>query len=473
MHVDRELVAAQIREAVAQLELASQRKQVEEARAIEDTLTSQYTNRELFDWRAGQLSALHFQAYQLAYDVAKRAERAFRFELGLQSSSFIQFGYWDSLRSGLLAGERLLGDVRKLELAFVEQNRREHELTKHVSIGLLHPEALISLQETGSCFVELPEAIFDLDHAGHYLRRLKSVAVSLPCVTGPYTSINCTLTLLSNQIRTSPRTTPGYAQVAQDPRFVTDSGGLQSIVTSSGRDDSGMFTTDMHDERYLPFEGAGAISAWRLELPRTFRHFDYRTISDAILHVRYTARDGGEPLRKAAVDSLTTALKTMELDQGKTGLFRSFTARDQFPDGWQRFLFKPPAEAGPQRLELLLTADRFASFVADRQLKVDAAVVFVVLEKGVAYSPSDPLQFAVRAPGAAQPKTVNLDVVPTALGGLPAKGMTFAPAVGLSASQPWQLDLVTVPVALRSAPGVARIDPAKIRDVGLLCHYTF
>jgi hypothetical protein len=215
------------------------------------------------------------------------------------------------------------------------------------------------------------------------------------------------------------------------------------------------------------------VSAWRLELPRTFRQFDYRTISDAIVHIRYTARDGGEPLRKAAVDSLTAALKAMELDQGKVGLFRSFTGRTQFPDGWQRFLAKPPDEAGPQRLELLLTADRFATFVADRQLKVDSAVVFVVLEKGVPYSASDKLQFTLRTPGAGQQKTVALDVVPTVLGGLPAKPATFSPAVALSPTQPWQLDLVAVPVALRSDPAVARIDPKKVRDVGLLCHYTF
>jgi hypothetical protein len=30
---------------------------------------------------------LYFQAYQLAFDVAKRAERAFRHELGLQESN--------------------------------------------------------------------------------------------------------------------------------------------------------------------------------------------------------------------------------------------------------------------------------------------------------------------------------------------------------------------------------------------------
>ena len=56
----------------------------------------------------------------------------------------------------------------------------------------------------------------------------------------------------------------------------------------------------MRDERYLPFEGAGAISTWRLDLSKQFRTFDYDTISDVILHLRYTARDGGQALSDAA-----------------------------------------------------------------------------------------------------------------------------------------------------------------------------
>jgi len=43
-------------------------------------------------------SGVYFQSYKLAYDLAKRAERRFRFELGLQDSSYINFGYWDSLK---------------------------------------------------------------------------------------------------------------------------------------------------------------------------------------------------------------------------------------------------------------------------------------------------------------------------------------------------------------------------------------
>ena len=49
----------------------------------------------------------------------------------------------------------------------------------------------------------LPEALFDLDFPGHYLRRIKSVSLTIPCVTGPYSSVPCTLTLLKHSMRQS------------------------------------------------------------------------------------------------------------------------------------------------------------------------------------------------------------------------------------------------------------------------------
>ena len=67
-------------------------------------LRTKYTNEDLYSWMITQVASLYYQAYKLAYDLACRAERCYRFELGVASSSFIQFGYWDSLRKGLLAG---------------------------------------------------------------------------------------------------------------------------------------------------------------------------------------------------------------------------------------------------------------------------------------------------------------------------------------------------------------------------------
>ena len=45
---------------------------------------------------------------------------------------------------------------------------------------------------------------------------------------------------------------------------------------------------------------------WRLEMPKENNAFDFETISDVILHLKYTAREGGDPLRQAARQALAT-----------------------------------------------------------------------------------------------------------------------------------------------------------------------
>ena len=53
-------------------------------RKVDEFMRDKFTNQELYDWMVGQIAGIYFQSYQLAYDVAKRAERAYRYELGLQ-----------------------------------------------------------------------------------------------------------------------------------------------------------------------------------------------------------------------------------------------------------------------------------------------------------------------------------------------------------------------------------------------------
>lgn len=74
-----------------------------------------------------------------------------------------------------------------------------------------------------------------------------------------------------------------------------------------------MFTAhakiNLLDERFLPVENSGTVSEWQLELPASLREgdrcqFDYNTISDVILQLRYTAREGGGLLRNDAVGDL-------------------------------------------------------------------------------------------------------------------------------------------------------------------------
>ena len=149
-----------------------------------------------------QLSATYFQSYQLAYQMCKQVERCYQFELGIQNSSFIQFGYWDSLYKGLLAGETLNHDLRRMQASYLQQNARRYELSRYVSLGVLNPAALQQLLVTGACDFTLPESLFDNDYPGHYNRRLTRVSVTVVYPSpGKFDNIKATLTLVSNQVR--------------------------------------------------------------------------------------------------------------------------------------------------------------------------------------------------------------------------------------------------------------------------------
>src|SRR5258707_6819523 len=151
----------------------------------------------------GEVHGLYANAFQLAFTVAKKAEQALQHELG-SSLTYIQSNYLDGME-GLLAGEKLFYDVKRMEMDYHDLNVREYEMTKHVSLLQFAPFALVQFRATGSGMVNLPEELFDLDGPGHYFRRIKSVALTIPCVTGPYTVVNCTLSLQNSSVRMSPQ----------------------------------------------------------------------------------------------------------------------------------------------------------------------------------------------------------------------------------------------------------------------------
>jgi len=351
----KQLRGAQIREALAERELTNHRKQIQHAQEIEFFLTGETnkqwtqkidskekknTNKGLCTWMKREVKGLYGQCFQLAFDVAKKAERALQHELGNPELSYLQFGYLAG-KEGLLAGEKLYLDIKRMEMAYHDLNQREYELTKHISLLQVDPLALLQLRTTGRCTVRLPEALFDMDGPGHYFRRIKTVAVSIPCVTGPYASVNCTLTLLKSSIRKSQNLRDGEyarAEAEGDDRFNDYFGSLQSIVTSSAQNDSGLFETNLRDERYLPFENSGVISEWQLQLPANPSkeepcQFDYKTISDVIWHMRYTAREGGGLLRNGAIAHLKNQIDAAQA----VGSVRLFSLRHEFPSEWAKF----------------------------------------------------------------------------------------------------------------------------------------
>jgi hypothetical protein len=255
----------------------------------------------------------------------------------LDDTQFIQFNYWDSGHQGLLSGEALYFDLKRLEMAYHDKNTRELEMTRHVSLRQLDPMALIDFRVTGTCTVTIPEWLYDRDCPGHYMRRIKSVAISIPSVVGPHASVNCTLSLQASSVRTSPLLANGvYGRdpTQDDIRFVDYFGATDVVVTSGASNDSGMFETNLHDERFLPFEGAGAISTWTLTLPSELRAFDYSTISDVIVHVRYTAREAGGLLGQTATNEL---LKNFA-DATRSPQALILNLKYDFPTEWAAFV---------------------------------------------------------------------------------------------------------------------------------------
>ncbi|MGB1276182.1 MAG: hypothetical protein ACPG77_10570, partial [Nannocystaceae bacterium] len=350
--IEKQITAATIRSELAQKELENHEKQIANSRQVFEYLQSKFSNTELYSWMSGELSKLYYQAYQIAADLARRSERCFQYELADPGASFVTFGHWDNRRKGLLAGERLAKDLRRMEATYYERNRREYELVKRISLADHDPVALISLRKTGACHFNLPEVLFDLDHPGHYLRRIKMVGVTVPAVTGPYTNVNATLTYETGSIRPQPGD-----DLEQDFNAT-----VQSVATSTGEDDSGLFEPNLRDERYLPFEGKGlADSYWRVELPTKLRQFNYDTISDVVLTIRYTAREGGAAFKQQVEDNLAASLKTMtRADAGihGEGQVHIFSARASFPEAWRAFVTAGDNN-GPAEIDFTLDDDRF------------------------------------------------------------------------------------------------------------------
>ena len=119
---------------------------------------------------------------------------------------------------------------------------------------------------------------------------------------------------------------------------------------------------------------------------RPATQFDYDTITDVVLHIRYTARDGGEPLRNAASANLRGQIAAGTA----AGSTRLLSVRHEFSSAWSRFTDAPPgdgsADAPRPALTLDLRREHYPFFAG----AVPSAFTQVVLiaRPGAAPSPS-------------------------------------------------------------------------------------
>ncbi|HIH1547965.1 TPA: neuraminidase-like domain-containing protein [Salmonella enterica] len=269
------------------------------AQAVYDLQSSRFTGQALYNWMVSRLSALYYQLYDATIPVCMQAKTALEQELGNSATTGI-FGtaVWNDLYQGLLAGEGLMTDLQKLDNVWLQEGAKGLEATRTVSLAQLRGEATGSLSSavqnvlagnddsavtTGMLTLDTETGIFsaalDLAKLGldksygsvQGTRRIKSVAVTLPTLLGPYQDIEATLS--------------------------DDKGAIATL--SHGQWDTGRFVTDMENgARFLPFEGNNATAG-----TLTLSIFNVKdgnesgvqydivsNLSDIIFHIHYIMR---------------------------------------------------------------------------------------------------------------------------------------------------------------------------------------
>lgn len=365
--VQKEKLAAEYKTKILERDLEIHEKELEHNQEIEDFYKRKLTGMGLYNFLATNLTRLHREAYNTAYDLARLAEQAYQFEKD-DTTVFIAPDNWTFDKSGLLSAEKLLLQLNRMEKTYIEVNRRDYEISQSISMLTWAPEKLTELKQKGSCTFEIPELAYDLFYPGQYRRLIKSVRLTIPCVSGPFANISCKLSLVESKLRKEP--------VADGELVTVPAQKLTSIATSTAQSDSGLFELNFRDERLLPFEGAGAISTWRLELPGKVRSFDYSSIADVIFQISFTAKDDGL-LRETVEQNIATAIE----DYSSTnGLFRIFSLRHEFPDTYYRFL---SGSGTPKTAEFEIRESHFPYLFNGNDLSLSNLKVFLKPAKGV------------------------------------------------------------------------------------------
>ncbi|MDE9436786.1 hypothetical protein KKI95_12830 [Xenorhabdus bovienii] len=325
--LNKQLDALDVRIRAAQTALEQEVVHQAQTQAMLTYLKTRFTQATLYQWLSGQLSALYYQAYDAVVSLCLSAQACWQYEIGDFTTTFIQTGAWNDQYRGLLVGETLQLNLQQMEAAWLARNERRLNIVRTVSLkALVGKDSWGKFKTTGTLDFTLTEALFDNDYAGHYLRTLKTVTVTLPTLLGPYQDVKATLTQTRSTTvlkadKDAVRTLIEGQGNAPVGTLVQNLRPSQQIALSGGLNDAGTFELEFSDERYLPFEGTGAISGWTLSFPRTAGEpLDGGTLAadpqqaallaaldDVIVQVRYTACDGGATFAKAVKSLLLPA----------------------------------------------------------------------------------------------------------------------------------------------------------------------
>lgn len=319
---DAQLQSAEVRVQLAEMQLENERARFEREKAVFDLIRDKFSSKELYDWTLQKLMPIHRALFDRAKGLADAARNAYKVELGDDPPASTVFGpnIWDPARRGLLSADELRRRLHALDDAYTDALlRRDNIEPERVSLRDVAPAAVQELRVFGKASFVLPEYFFDRNPY-FYRRIIRSVAVTLPNVVGPYDNVNALLSLDESKIRIDGQAADAgdYRDLAPGdsnrmvPRMAGDVS-LAHLVTTTGSEDRGGHGARPEGEGYLPFEGAGLVdSQWNITMRQEDQNFDVANLSDVVLTFGYTAQIWPERdamaniVRQARLESLRT-----------------------------------------------------------------------------------------------------------------------------------------------------------------------
>ncbi|MCU6209262.1 neuraminidase-like domain-containing protein [Enterobacter cloacae] len=313
--IQAQLDALNVRETAINMQIEQAQLQQAQMQAQLALLQGKFTGKAMYSWMRGQLAVIFYQYYDLTVSRCLMAQKALQWEKG-DNTLYLRAGTWNGAWAGLMCGEGLLLNLAQMDDAWTRWQRREKEITRTVSLAEFFSEKLAgqepgtlqaaigSLLDQGTGEVgegdnkimltegalgesvlgvsfSLADLKFENDGYGlpEKVRRIRSIAVSVPALLGPYQDLRATVTAATSALP------PGCNQMALSHAMM----------------DSGRFMAEGGDYRWLPFEGLKLTDETEgvISTPMSISFADALTdqkallesLSDIILHIQYTLRD--------------------------------------------------------------------------------------------------------------------------------------------------------------------------------------
>jgi len=380
IQIDKNLAVSDIKIQSAQIELNSLKTQITEAQEKHDFMVNKESNFVVYYQTKDKLKSIHKNFHDLAMHYARSAEQAYQFEKPEKVIDFISYNYDNSIVGYATVADELSNSINQMEKAYLSDTKRPLEMKINISLSRLDPIVLLQLRKTGKATMNIPEWFLLLKNRGIYNAMWISVNFTFPMITGPYTNMNARIKMTKNYVRTKTNMNGDKFEMQSDSddRFVQRTIPFDKVLITHGNNDPGYNLdasatgNELYQHQYRPFEQAGAICEFDIDLNSRSEKFDFTelnwdTLSDVIISGVISVDIDEGKYKEDAEKYLNSLFKNIE--NRSLSLFMDI--RHDLPNEHYNFI----SDVNSQSLVFNLDKLRFPYIAQDKSIKLTSLQV--------------------------------------------------------------------------------------------------